>query len=1591
MFAPKSNSQSSKPNSSIFGSNEMGFIQAKLNVGKPGDKYEVEADSVADKVVSKNKNRSQLGGGSLFFSPTTPTIQKKEDTEIQEKSIAQSITPTVQLASSEEDVQKMDDKHVQAKEEEESLQAKEEEDVQKKEEETIQSKEDDDVQTKEDENVQTKLNVSKPKKANLSSRLQKAKGQGNAMSSSLKQNMEAGFGADFSGVKIHTDSEAVKMNKDLGAKAFTNKNDIFFNEGKFSPDSKDGQTLIAHELTHTIQQGASKPLIKGHEALVKAPENSNKPDTSLETGGNVTDLANGKVNGIEAKVKKEAITEEKTPKSPAKPEDDPAFQTQIKATERAREEKSQHPEASTKVVEQKAAGQASPESQANKNDQQVHAAAMSATSEKEREPFTPESFKKILEKNLDDLEKELPKNSEEAQDFKNEKPIKGIKENISGQVTSESDKLAGPMKNEADKPAPVSGQPTIEAQPLPIANAGTAPKPLNAKAAAPKPKTSQEISMEKESQSLDNKMSENNVTDKQLAKSNEPTFTGALEQKKQAQVEAKLAPVNYRKKEGAQLGVAQNNAATSSKEGLNQMQGAKQLSENTVLANQTTNKTNDKTEKEKIFAEFETIYEETKKTVTDSLEKLSEDVDKKFSQEAESAQTTFEKNVEDGLGDIYGWTVIDDWIFGEDTEAIDKLFRIEKNKFVAKMNSVLDDISVIIADGLNGALDAIEVGKKKSKEKFDSLDESQKKLGEDAFKDFNEQYTDLENTVYEKQDELASSLAKSYKENVDSLQAKFDEIKESVSAGWIGGALNALVGVIETIKKLKDLITTLLAEIQNAIGVIMEDPIGFVSTLFEGVGKGIDLFMANIKKHMLGGFVTWLTGAMGPVGITIPDNLFSLKGIFNLVMQVLGLSWDFMRKKSVLLLGEPMVQAMETSFEMFQTIKAKGISGIWEHIKEEFTDLKETIIESIKSMLITQVIEAGIKWMLSLLIPGAGFIKAIMAIKDLIVFFVESAIMLIPSLINAIKSLASGNIGGVAKAIEKGLAMLLPLVIGLFAKLIGLGGLVKKVQKIIKKVRKRIDRAINKLIKKAKKKFNKIFSKKKPKKGEAKKIKEDNKKQKPAKLTAKDKAEHLKIAKKIKKKLGEKAKKGEGFTVFHKRKQKEAKKLENKYQPQLKRGINLDISLTPLIKDKNDNDVDFSIKIAPNTTRDSGSADGSDAKFEIENKPKILNKLEKEVTNKDGSINKTLVNMFKKGGASNKYKLKGDKKEYQAYKVVIENEGGKVKSILIKRMKAEHGLPQLYISNKLLKEGKSKKYIAPHDNFIPKDLIIEETGTEYIVTYTTKRGHHKKGDAVEANPPKFIIKIRFDEILDKLNNVPVETREVIGENLNSKKNGVGRGKHNGAKAGSGFDNAHIIGDQFGGSGYNHGFNIHPASSNYNKKEMGDVEREMASKFVKSGKDYNLTAKAYLSDDTNSISPVKKILADEYKKDNKADKSTEVLAKKAQKRMVNSLQKRVTEDVIEHPAKFMRVEYESESLVGDFNLINREEKYNARDTEEKKYINNKFKEHTKEDINVKNDAGEEKISKRITIGEDVNYDNLVNTGEKNKTVEALEDK
>lgn len=92
-------------------------------------------------------------------------------------------------------------------------------------------------------------------------KLKQKKGSGNQLPPRIQASMEQSFGVDFSQVRIHTDREANLLNQQLGARAFTYGQDVYFNQGEFNPSITQGQKLLAHELTHVIQQGGNNDRI----------------------------------------------------------------------------------------------------------------------------------------------------------------------------------------------------------------------------------------------------------------------------------------------------------------------------------------------------------------------------------------------------------------------------------------------------------------------------------------------------------------------------------------------------------------------------------------------------------------------------------------------------------------------------------------------------------------------------------------------------------------------------------------------------------------------------------------------------------------------------------------------------------------------------------------------------------------------------------------------------------------------------------------------------------------------------------------------------------------------------------------------------------------------------------------------------------------------------------------------------------------------------------------------------------------------------------------------------------------------------------
>lgn len=184
-------SNNSASKSMMLHSKAKNSLQPKLSINPPGDIYEQEADAMADKVMRMSSNE--------VAQPITGLIGK-------------------------------------------SLQRKcahcEEEDKRKK------------PVMRKSEVGNSGMFVS----ASFAATLNASKGGGSPLALETRSFMENAFSADFSGVRVHTGNNAINMSKGINAKAFTHGKNIYFNEGNYNPTSGEGNHLLAHELTHTLQQ-----------------------------------------------------------------------------------------------------------------------------------------------------------------------------------------------------------------------------------------------------------------------------------------------------------------------------------------------------------------------------------------------------------------------------------------------------------------------------------------------------------------------------------------------------------------------------------------------------------------------------------------------------------------------------------------------------------------------------------------------------------------------------------------------------------------------------------------------------------------------------------------------------------------------------------------------------------------------------------------------------------------------------------------------------------------------------------------------------------------------------------------------------------------------------------------------------------------------------------------------------------------------------------------------------------------------------------------------------------------------------------------
>lgn len=582
---------------------------------------------------------------------------------------------------------------------------------------------------------------------------------------------------------------------------------------------------------------------------------------------------------------------------------------------------------------------------------------------------------------------------------------------------------------------------------------------------SPDLKTADETSLAKDSQRIDDKMSDSKVTEEQLKNANEPSFKAAVDEKSKSQEHAENTHQQYLERANPIKVSAEIQTQNQTEQGLARTTQARNQNLSQVDKNQVEQKGKEEEIRQKIANDLEAIYTETKTKVETRLENLNTEVNELFDQALQTANTAFEENVRrrterSWLDDLISWAS------GIPRE-VENVFIEEQQRFIDSLRPAIFNIGVIIERELNAAVADIELGKIQVKTYWDNLDEESQKIGADIYASVNDQFTELETSVEEASESLKDDITTKFNEAVASLEETFNQIEEE-NKSWLERAFDAVVGAIVAIIEMKDMLLNILSKAADAIEAIILDPIGFLRNLISAIKLGFTNFASNALQHLKEGFIEWLMGNMPP-SIQFPEK-WDMKGIFQFVMSVLGLTWDNIKARATRMFGATVVAALETGFEIFMIIREEGIGGLWRYIQEQVGNLKTMVMDAIQNMLIEKVINAGITWIIGLFNPAGAFMKACKMIYDVITWFINNArrlLDLINSIVDSVALIVAGNLDRAANFVENSLRRAIPIVIGFLAGLLGIGDLSKKIQDILDRIQAPINRAIDWVLKKA--------------------------------------------------------------------------------------------------------------------------------------------------------------------------------------------------------------------------------------------------------------------------------------------------------------------------------------------------------------------------------------------------------------------------------------------------------------------------------------------------------------------------------------------
>lgn len=678
------------------------------------------------------------------------------------------------------------------------------------------------------------------------------------------------------------------------------------------------------------------------------------------------------------------------------------------------------------------------------------------------------------------LRANVPRKVEDVDNFKRDKKAQHTGAEVMKVVQVDKSSVVSTFQDMGNTPPPAPRE--FEPEPLPPPEAAPATAALNLGKDGIAPLQKEHTDVSKYTKEADSKLKEEGVTQEQMDMVDSGDLAVANKEKKGMEKTAQTEPLavqkfaqdqNKKVEQGLKQEESKKRADMSSRRKANLgVTGQKQKNTKSALEKK----------REEVAAKINGIYTAAQDKVKKKLADLETQSMKRFDAGNAKATQDFEDNVNselrafkaDRYSGWFGWArKVRDWWKGmDDLPAVKEIFERNRERFVAAVNKLVEDISADNKKVIQECKDELQKARTEIKDYVDKLGPSLKDIGKKAADEMNSKLEQMDTFIAKKEEDLQNQLKDKQTAAIKAIDEKIEKMKEAMA-----GALAKLGKLLLWAAK-KFFTWALekfgfsLAEIEGIINkgvavlkAIFTQPIRFVKNLMSAAISGFKNFGKNFLKHLKDALFEWLTGSLE--GLKLPQT-WDFKGIIGVALQMIGISYANIRRHLVAVMGEPVVAGLEKTFALVKTLITEGPMAAWEQLKDMAADMREAFVQAIKDFIKQKIIEQAIQWIASLLIPGAGIIKAIIGIYDTVVFFIQKAkqiMKMISSFLGSIAEIAAGNIGAAAEAMEQGLARGLSLVINFLAALLRLSGVTAKIREAIQKVRAKVDDVLLKVAK----------------------------------------------------------------------------------------------------------------------------------------------------------------------------------------------------------------------------------------------------------------------------------------------------------------------------------------------------------------------------------------------------------------------------------------------------------------------------------------------------------------------------------------------